>query len=323
MWRGDLLLRLGKSAAGEREVRAAIALDPSDRSAGRGDRHRAYEILGRALEAEGRSAEADACRKVVEAARLAEEATRSVEAGLDLRAVDLYRKGLAANPRDCQIRLDYAYLLNELGQTAEARMQYEKAAELVLSSEGPVGGAGFDRWHATPGADVIVKVFVRLKREHPNDPGLLTCLGEFQAKSGDYRGALENYEKAVAADAHYFRAWQGITGLRGKGVLSRKVAKDATLALVRLVPGENYISTPEEFGDFAALWHACDQASKSLYELPAGHLFPLEASKRALAAGGRTAGEGPFPTFRQRVQPLRDGPGAALGNLSELQTLFP
>jgi tetratricopeptide (TPR) repeat protein len=323
MWRGDLMLRLGKPGEAERDVRAAIALDPSDRSAGHGERNRAYEILGRVLDAEGKGEGAETCRKVVNAARLAEEALRANEDGFSSKSVDLYKQALAANPSDSKARLEYAYLLDELGQNAEARTEYEKAAELVLSSEGPIGGAGFDLWHATTGADAILKVFNRLRREHPNDPGLLTCLGGLQAEIGDYRGALENYEKAVASETHYIRAWRGIKNLQGRGVLSRKIAKEATLALIRLEPGESNISTPHEFGDFAALWHACGQASKLLYPLPVGPLFPLEASRRALAAGGRPAGEGPFLTFRERAQTLRDGPGAALGRLSELQTLFP
>jgi len=324
MWRGDLLLRMGKPAEAEREVQAAIALDPSDGSAGRGERQRAYEILWRILEAEGKSADAAKCRKVVEGARLAEQAARAGQDGLSSKAVDLYRQALAANPQDCRVRLDYAYLLNERGQTTEASGEYEKAAELVLSSEGPVGGAGFDLWHVASGADVIEKVFGRLKRQHPSDPGLLTCLGDIQREKGDYRGALDNYEKAVAAAPRFVRAWQGITYLGGKGVLSKKQAATATLALVRLVPLDRfYVSVPDEFGDFAALWRAYDKASKSLYRLPTGPLLPLEASKRALAAGGRPVGEGPFPTVREQPSPLRGGPGAALGSLSELRTLFP
>ncbi|MFI5385311.1 MAG: tetratricopeptide repeat protein [Fimbriimonadales bacterium] len=323
MWRGDLLLRMGKPAEAEREVRAAIALDPSDRSAGRGDRHRSYEILGRILDSEGKSAEAAACRKLVEGARLAEQAAQAGVAGLNSKAADLYQQALAADPRDCRVRLDYAYFLNDLGKTAEARTEYEKAAELVLASEGPVGGAGYDEWHAFSASDVIEKAFIGLKQAHPSDPGLLTCLAGLQAEGGDYRGALQNYEKAVAAAPLYVRAWQGIVNLRGKGVLSKKMAEEATLALVRLVPGERSAWTPEEFGDFAALWRAFDQASKSFYPLPSGPLLPLEASKRALAAGGRPAGEGPFPNFREPASPLRAGPGAALANVAELQALFP
>ncbi|HTQ09979.1 MAG TPA: hypothetical protein VMI31_07920, partial [Fimbriimonadaceae bacterium] len=323
MWRGDLLLQMGKPQEAEKDVLAAIHLDPTDGKAAGGERQRAYEILGRILDAEGKADQAAGCRKIVEAARLAESAATADRAGLDSKAVALYEQALAANPEDCQARLGYAYLLNQEGRFAESTTQYSRAAALVLKNEGPVGGAGFNLWRATPGVEVIARSFTQLQPENPNNPGLFTCLGEIQESRGDYRASLDDFEKAVAADPKFVRAWHDIVGLGGKGVLTKKQAEQATLALVRLDPLAWYPSVPEEFGDFAALWRTCHQAWKSLYPLPSGSLLPLEASRRSLKSGARPAGEGVFVQIREEPPRLRDGPGAALGSLAELQALSP
>jgi tetratricopeptide (TPR) repeat protein len=322
IWKGDLLLRTSQLQVAEETERAAIALDPTDRSAAHGWRQVAYDILGQILRAEGKRTAATACAQVIKAARITDEARKDDRVGLHILALGLYRKALAIWPQDSLVQVLLAEALESRGRHQDALQEYRKSFDLVLSSEGRISGAdpGEDSGlQNEDGRKLAMASLNRLRKSHPTDPGVLFVLGQFQSKSGDDRAALARYEEAVRQDPRYVRAWEEILSLGSSSLATKKQIEDAELALVQLDP-LNYRAFNSEvlqrFADYLAIWRAYDRASKLVFPLPTSPLFPLEASKRSLASGTNKA---QLPS----ASALYEGPGAVLASISELQALFP
>jgi len=322
MWKADLLLRMGKLIEAESAVRQAIAFDPTDGSATPERRQTAFSILGRILKAAGKTAEAARCDAVFAAAQVAAQGFREESAGLDSAAANHFAQALTLNSEDAWTLLHYSDTLSRLGKSREALDNYRKALELALTSEGPSGGAELtDRYSSgsTERLALAHSVLERLNKEHPHNAGILCLLGELHASGGDDRAALASYQLAVQAEPTYVRAWESIASLAGEGLLTKDQARQATLALIRLAPGRDsyyYESAVQDSGDFAALWRAYHQAAQTLPPTPPGPLYPLEASRRSLAAGTK-------PAESPQMQVAHIGPGAALGQIEELRALFP
>ncbi|MBV8782939.1 MAG: hypothetical protein JOZ67_02005, partial [Gammaproteobacteria bacterium] len=85
IWRGVLLESAGHHAEAEKELRAAIAIDPSDGDEGKNDRMRAYAVLADALAAQGEAKSAAEYREVVAAIRISEQSD-------ELHALGLYQQ---------------------------------------------------------------------------------------------------------------------------------------------------------------------------------------------------------------------------------------
>ena len=325
MWKGDLLLKLGKPADAEKAVRAAIALDPTDLDAPTGCREAAYGILSRILRAEGKPDEADQCHKVVEAASLVERAHELKEYGIKSRAMEILEQAIDKNPKDFEAHLGYADILNELGRDSDAQHEYRIAAGLALSSEGPTGRRRYGWYFDRPSGGPFAEEVARLLKEHPTDPGLLTLAGDLSVQTGDDREALADYEHAVAANPKYLRAWQGITDLAQSGVPSAAQCRQAVLALIQLAP-LGYVNSDAiaASGDFAALWQAYDRAYRLLPIPSSEPLYPLAASARSLKSGSKPAGETPQGWISEANSPpdLFRGPSSALSNLNELRNFF-
>ncbi|HVT12287.1 MAG TPA: tetratricopeptide repeat protein [Fimbriimonadaceae bacterium] len=319
IWRGDLEMKAGKPQEAEKDVRAGIALDPMDAAAASTSRQMAYKVLADILDAQGRQAEAETCRKVYRGAGLEQKGEEDENAGLRSLALTDYENALRESPEDAQARLRLAGLLSDLGRDPEAQTEYERAAEFVLTTEGPVRGAGWSDYQTLSGRKTILKVFARLKEQHPSDPGLLMAYGEVS----ESHEALKCLEKAVSIAPRYLRAWHGILEEWRDSDATKAQIREAALAVIRLTPLDRRgLDAVAEFGDYAAVWRAYEKASKFLPPLPHGPLYALEASARSLKGGMRPADEGAFGTPYQSDF-LRDGLGKEFAGLRELQILFP
>ncbi|HSI11635.1 MAG TPA: hypothetical protein VK961_06305, partial [Chthoniobacter sp.] len=126
IWKAKLQSDAGRLDEAEKTVRAAIAIDPSDGEEGKGDRMRAYAVLGDVLEKKGDAAQAKIMRGAVEAIRLSEDADDWWQAGLLRRAVKMYEEALGhfADAYCIQSRLALRY--SELGDMAKAEEHYQR-----------------------------------------------------------------------------------------------------------------------------------------------------------------------------------------------------
>jgi tetratricopeptide (TPR) repeat protein len=275
------------------------------------------------LTAEGRNTEAAACRRIVKAARIEEQAASESSVGLSSQAAESYMQALKVYPADYVAQLRLSGVIEGLDKPNEALAAYEQALKLLPASLGPTGGMDPFEWHTFRNEserDAVREALASMKRQQPRNPGILWAIGRFDSKTGDDKGALASYEEAVKVDPRYLRAWEGIAALAPKGVASKEQIQEAVLSLIGLDPlsGLNNYSRPAlvAFADKSPLWLAYRKAAGSMPQLPTAPLYPLEASKRSLAAGTR-------PTPPRDVPGGYDSPGAFLGSLPELRALSP
>ncbi len=300
-------------------LRKAIALGSQGDPWSRDLRRIEYETLGWLLRAEGKGAEADACQQVVKAAELAQQADTLRNAGSYSQAAELYRLVLSSYPADGDARMSLAYCLENLGRHGEAVAENLKALELLPGAAGQADGLNpfeYGVLHTDADRQLARTALEKLKQAHPRDPAVLVGIAEFDSQVGDDDGALASYEAATALDPRDFQAWEGIASLWQKGVVTAQKTREVVLTLIALAPltWDNYDTgrSVEAFSDKAPLWRAYRKALPSPATTPPkGPLFPLDASKRSLAAGTRP------------VQPRSIPSTSMLGDLGELRVLYP
>ncbi|MCB8933760.1 MAG: hypothetical protein M9921_09450 [Fimbriimonadaceae bacterium] len=315
VWKGDLLLRVGRLKEAEASVRAAMALNPS----GVTSHHQELEIFAAILDAEGDHAGAEAYRQRVEAARLADQGDREWRVGLYSQAADHYRQSLNLSPAQGSVQAQYAQALESLGNHREAVAASMKSLEIL---PGHQAGA-----IALPNVRILQNETDRrqarsllesLKGDHPRDLGILVACAQFESRTGQDKEALASYEEALKIDPRCIQAWSGIASLAPSGVVSKKQIEEALLALIGLSPGsaQSYTISPAygSISDKSGLWLAYHKATSSAPTAPEGPLYPLEASKRSMAAGSRPA--------NNRRPPVRVTPGEFLSGLRELEDLI-
>jgi tetratricopeptide (TPR) repeat protein len=288
IWKARLQLAAGDAPAAEQTIRAAIAIDPSDGEQGKGDRMRAYAVLGDILEARGDKDQAALMRGAVAAIRLSEEADDWWAAGLLTRAVRLYEQSLLkfADAYCIQSRLALRY--NELGDLAKAEEHYRRAFELMPESFGRVESHCFGCEGAFTGAraqSIADTVFARLAAEPSPRPQVFYLLGYLRSSQERFREAAESFRQAVALDPDYLNAWAKLQSLSGAIHLPAAEREAAAFAILRLDPVAKR-SGPDFTGlaDLRRLWGAILDAEASLPARESGPLLAFDAARRAREA---------------------------------------
>ncbi|HEY3782323.1 MAG TPA: hypothetical protein VGL56_14670 [Fimbriimonadaceae bacterium] len=313
LYKGELLFRMGNLSVAEQCVRAAIALNPVGFNSYRlHNLPTPYEILSNILEAKGNKAEAQTCNQIVKATTIAREAEDDTRPGFYSKAADLYKEALAIYSQDGLTHMEYAETLLSLGKEEEALDQYRQSIELVMTSEGAVEGVDYVDSYDFAGdydSSMALASFEKLKQSHPDQPGLLSVIGEIQSRREDYAAALASYESAVKADPKYLRAWKGILEIATKAHATSRQIDQATVAVIELAPLDSL--TADALPDYAAVYEAYKLSGQKLLPLEVGSLYPLPASKRGLDSGIH-------PADAINVSPVHNGPGAAIGAITSL-----
>lgn len=294
IWKARLLLAAGDLAAAERTIRDAIAIDPSDGEQPKGDRMRAYAVLGDILERRGDAEQAAFMRGAVAAIRLSEQADDWWSAGLLTRAVRLYEKSLHAFADAYCIQSRLALRYNELGDFAKAEEHYRRAFELMPDSFGRVESHCFGCEGAFDGPraqNIADKVFTRLAEEPSPRAQVFYLLGYLRASQERPADAAENFRKALALDPDYLNAWVKLQNLADEFHLPAAEREAAALAILRLDP-EGRRARPDltGFTDLRTLWGALLAAEASLPPPETGPLFAFPAAKERLESERKSAG---------------------------------
>ncbi len=294
IWRAILQLGQGRLDEAEKSVRQAIAIDPSDGEEGRGDRMRAYAVLGDILERKGDPEKARLMRQAVQAIRLSEDADRFHSAGLLTRAVGMYEKALGYFSDAYCIQSRLAMQLMALGKTEEAMTHYERAYELMPESFGRMESHCFGCERAFAGQraqNTAERVFQRLAAAQPGNPRVHYLLAYLREEQGRDAEAAVEYLQAVKLDPDYINAWKRLAG-------TTEVPADrdqAELNLLRLDPRHRHeTGNISEVNDLRALWTATEEAAKlapavvaSVYPLAAGKVFLEQERARRLQKDGQ------------------------------------
>lgn len=288
IWKAQAQLQSGRLAEAETTIRAAIAIDPSDGEQGKGDRMRAYAVLGDILARRGDAEQAALMRSAVAAIRLSETADDWWSAGLLTRAVGIYEASLTkfADAYCIQSRLALRY--NELGDFAKAEFHYQRAFELMPDSFGRVESHCFGCEGAFNGLraqGVAERVFGALAEKMPENPRVAYLLAYLRESQERFPEAADLLKKAVALDPDYLNAWSKLQDIASQTALPRATRQAAALAILRLDPtGRRSRPETRELGDLRSLWLAIREAEAALPPRDEGTVFPLSASARRLAA---------------------------------------
>lgn len=291
IWKARHQLASGRAAEAEKTIRAAIAIDPSDGEQGKGDRLRAYAVLGDILEKRGDTAQAALMRGAVAAIRLSEEADDWWTAGLLTRAVGLYEESLLkfADAYCIQSRLALRY--NELGQFDKAEQHYRRAFELMPESFGRVESHCFGCEGAFKGPraqTVAEKVFTQLATRLPDRAQVFYLLGYLRSEQDRPAEAAENFRKAVALDPDYLNAWSKLQSLAGATTIPAAERETIALAILRLDPaGKHARPQLDGVADLRKLWGALLAIETSLPIPETGPLFAFTATRAKRDAAPR------------------------------------
>ncbi|MDB6138127.1 MAG: repeat-containing protein, partial [Verrucomicrobiaceae bacterium] len=312
IWKARLQFLAGRLDEAEKTVRAAIAVDPSDGEQGKGDRMRAYAVLGDILEKKGDADQAKTMRGAVAAIRISENADDWWQAGLLSRAVKMYEEALNhfADAYCIQSRLALRY--SEMGDSEKAEQYYRRAFELMPDSFGRVESHCFGCEGAFAGEraqGIADKVFTELAFKLPDRPQVFYLLGYLREAQGHAEDAATHYRKAVKLDPEYLNAWNRLQGLDDEANLPFEERERIELSLFRIDPlGHHSHPSLDKLSNLGGVWDAILAAERSRPERPAGPLYPLAASgseldKLASMQGQRFRSREDF--FERREQ-LRD-----------------
>ncbi len=296
IWKARHQFANGRIEEAEKTIRAAIAIDPSDGEQGKGDRMRAYAVLGDILEKRGDGEQAAVMRGAVAAIRQSEQADDWWQAGLLTRAVGLYETALLkfADAYCIQSRLALRY--NELGDFAKAEQHYRRAFELMPESFGRVESHCFGCEGAFRGAraqSVAERVFTELAVRMPDRPQVFYLLGYLRSEQGRPAEAADHFRKAVALDPDYLNAWDKLQGVADLIPMPAAERETIALAILRLDPaGKHAQPELEGLSDLRRLWGTLLAMEAGLPPRETGPLFEFPASraKRDAAKNGEEPG---------------------------------
>ena len=288
IWKSFLLFQAGKLEEAETTARRAVAVDPSDGEQGKGDRMRVYAVLADIRAARGDQKEAEFFRGVVRAIRLSEDADDFVAAGLQTRAVKMYRESLTHFQDAYCIQSRLAVQLSELGRHEEAAQHYEKAFELMPDSFGRVESHCFgceSTFAAKTAQTLAERVFEKLATKNPKKPQVHYLLGYLRQEQHRGRAALPHFRQAVLLDPDYLNAWEHLQELSETHRLPTKERDDITLNILRLDPSGRHASASlTQVVDLRRLWAGLEASEKGRIPFPTS-VMPLPASRVALQAG--------------------------------------
>ncbi len=281
IWKAKLLTDQGKLDEAEAIIKQAISIDPSDGEQGRGDRMRAYRVLGSIAKARGDQEQVDFLARVDDAIRLSEDADRVYSAGMYKRGIEMYRASLESFADAYCIQSRLAIQLSAQGRHEEAEKHYKRAYELMPDSFGRVESHCFGCegvFSDEKAQGVAERVFSALIEERPDSPQVHYLMGYLREQQAEDAQAAEHYQRAVALDPAYLNAWERLASVARRANLPIEVRDRASINLVRLDPlGRHTFGTWRGVIDLRALWPILEANLKQRPEVP-DSIYRLNAS---------------------------------------------
>lgn len=287
IWKAKLLFDQGLLADAETTVRKAIAIDPSDGEQGKGDRMRAYSVLGEILEKRGDREQAEFMSKIVAAIRASEVADDWWVADIRSTAVRLYEQALNsfADAYCIQSRLALRYA--EIGDMEKAAQYYQRAFELMPDSFGRVESHCFGCEGAFKGIAaqrIADRVFTALAAKPNAKPQVFYLLGYLRTAENRPQEAAEFYRKAVKADPEYLNAWTNLLSLADSLNMSAAERNEVVFKIYDLSRSASILSNGN---DLRRLWTVVLETERSTPRPDSGPLYPLKAAADAIGSGTR------------------------------------
>lgn len=287
IWKAKVLSDAGELEEAEKAAQAAIAVDPSDGEQGKGDRMRVYAVMAEIAKKRGNEGKAKFFENVIRSIRLSEDADDYHRAGLNTRAIAMYKEALGFFSEAYCIQSRLALQLMKEKKEAEALEHYQKAYELMPDSFGRVESHCFGCEKAFEGKKaqgLAEKVFSEMLKKQPGKAQVHYLLGYLRQEQGRYAEALEYFRQAVALDPLYLNAWKHIEGLKDEVRIDPRVLDEVSLKLLALDPSGRH-SSPDlkSVNDLPKLWGHLALADRVLNLVPAPEaVFELTASEEAL-----------------------------------------
>ena len=283
IWRAQLLLNDGKLEDAEKAVKTAIDIDPSDGEQGKGDRMRAYAVLGEILNKKGDAAGAAVMVGIIKAIRASEEADDWWQAGLLKEATARYEAALEAFSEAYCVQSRLALRSAEIGDMAKAEKHYQKAFELMPGSFGRIESHCFGcegAFASKLAQEIAERVFSRLKAEQPSNPKVHYLIGYLRNNQDRYAEAAEAFREAIKLDPDYFNALENLGRLAERISMAVEERDDLALQRFRLDPyghhGKVSIITPAKLRE---LWRMVIEREVTPAMVEHGPLFAFTAAK--------------------------------------------
>jgi tetratricopeptide (TPR) repeat protein len=239
----------------------AILADP--------DRPEGYAIMGKVLDWNGRPEEGTAqiLRALEKDEDYAPAHSYLAEALIDMdqweRAQESIQTALKLNPNHVDIRRDYAYILESLGDYAGASTQYEAA--IAIEPNLPYLHVSLGRVYRVLGRyNEALDQFFEAERFEPQNALIPLEVGRtYETYIGDINSAVEYYERSVEIDEAFVTPWVRIGTIRY--VQGRY--PQAIIAFERALElGEDGVEIQYQLGIAYANQQECDEALPHLRE---------------------------------------------------------
>lgn len=295
IWLAQRYSDVGRLYEGEAAIRKAIAIDPSDGEMGKGDRMRAYRVLGEIQRKQGKTDEAEFMAKIDKAIRLSEDADDWWGAGMNRRAMEMYGQALEffADAYCIQSRLALRY--ESVGDSENALKHYQRAFELMPDSFGRIESHCFGcegAFRSPTAQGVAERVFTALAAKPDAKAQVFYLLGYLRDSQGRGAESVEYFRKAVEKDPDYVNALDKLAGNAETGGLSREEADRVRLKLLELTGGGEARSVH----DLKHLWKALvEKHRESAWIRPTVPLYPLAATHKEKLGQGPSAEDSEDP----------------------------
>lgn len=279
IWLAQLYSNEGRLDEGESAIRKAIAIDPSDGDMGKGDRMRAYRVLGEIQRKQGKTEEAEFMAKVDKAIRLSEDADDWWEAGMPRRALAMYDEALQIFSDAYCIQSRLALRYEEMGDSENALKFYQRAFELMPDSFGRIESHCFGcegAFNSPVAQSVAERVFTAMAAKPDAKAQVFYLLGYLRASQERPKEAVECFRKAVEKDPDYVNALSKLVENADAGGLP---GQEKDRAISRLVEVDGATS-PANISDLRLMWKTVLEADRrSAWKKPKEPLYPLTAAR--------------------------------------------
>lgn len=287
IWKAQALLDSGRVAEAEPIILEAISMDPSDGDQGKGDRMRAYAVLGDVRTAQGNNQEAEFFDEVLRSIRISEDADDYYAAGLHEEAIAMYEEALTHFYDAYCIQSRLAVKLMDEGREEEAAEHYAKAFELMPDSFGRIESHCFGCEGAFRGEmaqTIAEQVFQDAIKKDPKDPQAHYLMAYLRMEEERYEEALPYLETALELDPDYLNAWKKMEGLADDVDLSPEKKDHIARRLLELDPLRKHTYADiDQVYDHAAMWPIFVETAKlrAAYDEDVTY-YPLTASAKQL-----------------------------------------
>ncbi|MGV3771431.1 MAG: tetratricopeptide repeat protein [Verrucomicrobiales bacterium] len=281
IWKAQHLFNQKKYDEAEKIVRQAIAIDPSDGEQGRGDRLRAYALLGEISRAQGKEKEAEFLAGAIKAIRQSEQADLFYATGLLGKAIKMYEESLTYFADAYCIQSRLAIQLSQMGMQEQAEAHYAKAYELMPDSFGRVESHCFGCEGAFEGENaqgIAERVFSKMLEKNPEKPQLHYLMGYLRKTQGNTDEAAKHYRKAVELDPQYLNAWVKLSEISDEVDMSQDQRDEIVLKILQFDPLSRHSHiNASEVVNLQKLALVLEEVSKLSPPKPKS-LYPLQAS---------------------------------------------